>query len=64
MRLGCDLSGRSPVLLSASALGVERTDLVLTVKASAADMLLGEQFSKRAGQLAAALGLALKVRLK
>ena len=64
MRLGCDLSGRSPILLSGTALALERGDLVLTVKAPSADMLLGEQINKRAGQLAAALGLALKVKLK
>jgi hypothetical protein len=51
-------------LLSGTSLGLERTDLVLTVQARSADMLLGEQINKRAGQLAAALGLALKVKLK
>jgi exopolyphosphatase/guanosine-5'-triphosphate,3'-diphosphate pyrophosphatase len=64
MRLGYDLSGRSPVLLKGSTLSQDKTDLILTVKASSADMLLGEQINKRALQLAAALGLTLKVKLK
>jgi exopolyphosphatase/guanosine-5'-triphosphate,3'-diphosphate pyrophosphatase len=62
MRLGCDLSGRSPVLLAGSTVAAERGELVLTVRTSSADMLLGEQINKRAGQLGAALGLPVKIR--
>jgi len=62
LRLGCDLSGRSAGLLAASRLSLERDDIVLTVKSASADMLLGEQTSKRAGQLADTLGKTLKIR--
>ena len=64
LRLGFDLSGRSATLLSSAALSQERGELVLTVKSAAADMLLGEQISKRAAQLATALGLVLKIRTR
>jgi exopolyphosphatase/guanosine-5'-triphosphate,3'-diphosphate pyrophosphatase len=59
MRLGCDLSGRTPALLAASALRLQRDRLVLTADPEWADMLLGEQTTKRAGALAQALGLDL-----
>ena len=62
MRLGCDLSGRSPELLGEAALRRVKTDLVLTVKPGAADLLLGEQTTKRAQALANALGAELKIR--
>lgn len=64
IRLGCDLSGRSPELLAASSLARSKTDLTLTVKKDQADLLLGEQTSKRAEALARALGLELKVKVK
>ncbi len=64
IRLGCDLSGRSPELLAASGLSRSKTELILTVKKDAADLLLGEQTTKRAEALARALGLELKVRVK
>jgi len=64
MRLGYDLSGRSPVLLEGSLLTLDKGELVLTVKSRSADMLLGEQINKRAAQLASALGVGLKVRLR
>lgn len=64
IRLGCDLSGRSPGLLAQSSLSRTKTDLVLTVKRDAQDLLLGEQTTKRAQALADALELELKVRVK
>ena len=64
LRLGCDLSGRSAALLSASSLALEKEELTLTVRAASADMLLGEQTSKRANQLAAVLGRTLKIKSK
>ena len=62
MRLGCDLSGRSPELLGEATLRRVKADLVLTVKPGAADLLLGEQTTKRAQALANALGAELKIR--
>jgi exopolyphosphatase/guanosine-5'-triphosphate,3'-diphosphate pyrophosphatase len=61
MRLGCDLSARSPALLEQSRLAISRGRLVLTARPDWADMLLGEQTAKRAGALAAALGLELDI---
>lgn len=57
LRLGCDLSGRSPALLRRSALRIEGGDLVLTADRDAADLLLGEQTRKRLATLAAHLEL-------
>ena len=62
LRLGCDLSGRSAALLGASVLRQEKSELVLTVRGVSGDMLLGEQTQKRANQLAANLGLGLKLK--
>ncbi len=62
LRLGCDLSGRSAALLGASVLRQEKGELVLTVRGVSGDMLLGEQTQKRANQLAANLGLGLKLK--
>jgi exopolyphosphatase/guanosine-5'-triphosphate,3'-diphosphate pyrophosphatase len=64
LRLGCDLSGRSAALLKPATLALDRTDLTLTVKSASADMLLGEQTAKRAGQLADALGLTLSIKTR
>ncbi len=64
LRLGCELSGRSAVLLAGSTLSQSKGELLLTVKASSADILLGEQVNKRAVQLASALGLMLKIRMR
>ena len=64
IRLGCDLSGRSPELLAASSLARGKTELTLTVGKDAADLLLGEQTTKRAEALARALRLDLKIRVK
>ncbi len=62
MRLGCDLSGRSPELLGEASLRLLRNELTLAVKPKSADLLLGEQTTKRAQALANALGAELKIR--
>jgi len=62
LRLGSDLSGRTPALLRRSKLRVEGRDLVLTADADAADLLLGEQTRKRLAALAAHLELHAVVR--
>ncbi|HTI66531.1 MAG TPA: Ppx/GppA phosphatase family protein [Caulobacteraceae bacterium] len=62
MRLGCDLSGRSPPLLAAASLTLEKNAAVLTAKRARADLLLGEQTAKRLGSLAQALDLEPKIR--
>lgn len=62
MRLGCDLSGRSPRLLAPARLILRPTTLVLEVEERWVDLLLGEQTLKRATTLAGDLGRELKVR--
>ena len=62
LRLGCDLSGRSPPLLARSKLSLENGALVLSADTSGADLLLGEQTAKRAGTLASVLGRSLEIR--
>jgi len=62
IRLGCDLSGRSPDLLARSALRLDETTVNLSADEGWADMLLGEQTAKRAGALATALERTLKIR--
>jgi len=62
MRLGCDLSGRSPVLLNAASLSITDIDVLLTAKAASADLLLGEQTHKRASALAQLLNRGLDIR--
>lgn len=59
MRLGCDLSGRTPALLQESRVAIGGGKLIVTARPNWAHMLLGEQTAKRAGALAAALGLEL-----
>lgn len=61
IRLGCDLSGRSPALLSRSRLAIEKADVQLSAEPGFAALLLGEQTAKRASALAQVLGLKLKV---
>ncbi len=61
LRLGCDLSGRSPQLLANAAVGVEGGLLRLTAAPGYADVLLGEQTKRRAKALAEALGLKLEI---
>lgn len=62
LRLGCDLSGRSPPLLSAASLGLEKGAAVLTAEKANADLLLGEQTAKRLAALAQSLELSSKLR--
>lgn len=62
LRLGCDLSGRSPPLLARSSIQLDKGALVLSADAGGADLLLGEQTARRAGTLAQALGRRLEIR--
>jgi len=62
LRLGCDLSGRSPPLLSAASLLLEKGAAVLTAEKANADLLLGEQTAKRLSALAQSLDLSSKLR--
>jgi exopolyphosphatase/guanosine-5'-triphosphate,3'-diphosphate pyrophosphatase len=55
MRLGCDLSGRSPELLAASTLAVTPDTVVLSARNSHVDLLLGEQTGRRLAALGGAL---------
>ena len=61
VRLGCDLSGKSADLLRRSSLARLGDVILLTADSRWADMLLGEQTSKRAATLADLLGLGLKL---
>ena len=62
LRLGCDLSGRSPPLLARSRLQIDGRTLTLSADPDGADLLLGEQTRKRAETLASILGRELVVR--
>ncbi|MDP1737741.1 MAG: Ppx/GppA phosphatase family protein [Caulobacter sp.] len=62
IRLGCDLSGRSAVLLAQSRLGLADGKLILSAAEGWSDMLLGEQTTRRATQLAGLLGVKLEIR--
>jgi exopolyphosphatase/guanosine-5'-triphosphate,3'-diphosphate pyrophosphatase len=62
IRLGCDLSGRVPALLTASTLAIDRDLVTLTVKRASADLLLGEQTRKRLQALASVLELEGRIR--
>ena len=57
LRLGCDLSGRSPELLERAALSAVDGVLSLTAGDDASDLLQGEQTHKRLAALAEALEL-------
>jgi len=61
MRLGCDLSGRSPQLLANASLHVIKGALKLTAASDYADVLLGEQTRRRAKALAEAMKLKLEI---
>ncbi len=63
LRLGCDLSGRSPALLARSRLTLEGEDLVLSADKAGADLLLGEQTARRAATLASVLGCEVSIRV-
>ncbi len=61
IRLACDLSGRSPRLLAHSRLTLDRSHLTLAADPGYADLLLGEQTSKRANTAAQHLNLKPKI---
>lgn len=61
LRLGCDLSGRSPQLLANAAVRVKGGALKLTASEGYADVLLGEQTRRRAKALAEAMKLKLEI---
>jgi exopolyphosphatase/guanosine-5'-triphosphate,3'-diphosphate pyrophosphatase len=61
VRLGCDLAGRNPALLSKAHLAISRGKLTLTASPGWSDILLGEQTAKRAQTLAGALKLKLEL---
>ncbi|USQ93816.1 Ppx/GppA phosphatase family protein [Caulobacter sp. RL271] len=61
IRLACDLSGRSPSLLAHSRLTLDKNHLTLAAEPGFADLLLGEQTSKRANTAAQHLGLKPKI---
>jgi len=62
LRLGCDLSGRSPELLRRASLEFRPTAVVLRADEGWGSTLLGEQTAKRATTLAGLLGRGLKMR--
>jgi exopolyphosphatase/guanosine-5'-triphosphate,3'-diphosphate pyrophosphatase len=62
LRLGCDLSARSPALLAKSRLKLDEDSLVLSAERDGAELLLGEQIAKRAATLATSLGRGLAIR--
>ena len=61
MRLGCDLSGRSPQLLANARVTVKGASLKLTASDGYADVLLGDQTRRRAKALAEVMGLKLEI---
>jgi exopolyphosphatase/guanosine-5'-triphosphate,3'-diphosphate pyrophosphatase len=62
LRLGCDLSGRSPELLERARLEVRPNAIWLEADEDWATILLGEQTAKRAATLAGLLERELKLR--
>jgi exopolyphosphatase/guanosine-5'-triphosphate,3'-diphosphate pyrophosphatase len=62
MRLGCDLSGRSPELLSESTLEIRPNEVLLSARRSQADLLLGEQTARRLAALGSALERETRMR--
>lgn len=62
IRLGCDLSGRSPALLSAARLSFTPRAVILTASPASADLLLGEQTAKRGAMVAQILGREIEIR--
>lgn len=61
MRLGCDLSGRSPQLLANASVRIRNGVLRLTASEGYADVLLGEQTRRRAKALAEVMDLKLEI---
>ncbi len=62
LRLGCDLSGRSPELLEKCRLQIKPNAVILEADETWAPILLGDQTAKRAGTLAALLDRDAKLR--
>jgi exopolyphosphatase/guanosine-5'-triphosphate,3'-diphosphate pyrophosphatase len=62
IRLGCDLSGRSPQLLEGAHLEIRPQSIILECEEALAPILLGEQTAKRAATLALLLERELKLR--
>ena len=62
LRLGCDLSGRTPALLAGCTLKLDVGAVLLTVRPGSADLLLGEQTKKRLTTLSTILGLNCRIR--
>lgn len=62
IRLGCDLSGRTPELLAGCTLSFEKGAVLLKVRPAAADLLLGEQTKRRLQTLATELEADCKIR--
>jgi exopolyphosphatase/guanosine-5'-triphosphate,3'-diphosphate pyrophosphatase len=61
IRLGCDLTARTPALLVNTRLTLDNDRLLLTTDPQRSDLLLGDQTSRRAGTLAGLLNVKLKV---
>lgn len=61
IRLGCDLTGRTPALLVHTRLRLAEDRLLLTTDDERQDLLLGDQTSRRAGTLAQLLNVKLKI---
>jgi exopolyphosphatase / guanosine-5'-triphosphate,3'-diphosphate pyrophosphatase len=61
LRLGCDLSAKSPVLLQQARIIREANSLALDAREGWEDLLLGEQTRKRARALSSALKLNLRI---
>ena len=61
LRLGCDLSAKSPKLLSHAHILQKDQTLVLSAKSGWEDLLLGEQTRRRARALSQALKLTLNI---
>ena len=64
IRLGCDLSGRSPELLSHARLDFRPNTITLQADEGWEAVLLGEQIAKRANTLAGMLERELKIKAK
>jgi exopolyphosphatase/guanosine-5'-triphosphate,3'-diphosphate pyrophosphatase len=62
IRLGCDMSGRSPELLSRTRLSIHPTTIVVEADAGEAAIFFGEQTAKRAATLASVLDRVAELR--
>ncbi|NBB17056.1 Ppx/GppA family phosphatase [Caulobacter sp. SLTY] len=63
IRFGCDLTGRDSALLAHTRLALKGDRLLLTTDADRADLLLGEQTSRRAAALAGHLDAKVEIRV-